>query len=71
MKLAAENGIMLADLSIMAPEQKAWLERRQTHHPRTRCLIIHCHACLSMLHETCAILPYCLKLLRVNYVIPY
>jgi hypothetical protein len=29
MKLAEESRIMLANLSLMAPEQKAWFERRQ------------------------------------------
>jgi hypothetical protein len=63
--LAEENRIMLADLSIMALEQNAWFERNQAimHAMCDRTL-----PCMTCLPETCALFPYHLELLHVNYV---
>jgi hypothetical protein len=60
---------MLADLSLMEPEQRASFERNASHHMATRCVIFLTYlSTLSILHETCVILHYDSIPMPVNYV---
>jgi hypothetical protein len=48
---------MLANVTIMALEQKDWFEKRQAIIHERDAWPQHRHACLSMFHETCALFP--------------